>query len=486
MVFQRLLRGGKMKKTSIRLFMILFFLGCFLFPDEKNASFLKVEQPSVKEGKYRLLFNLNQIEAIINTYNLQGVNGFVEFADSKDLVQARLGKIENGKIVWIPKIFDNEFLLVKFHRSYYKDIVEKIEEKSKKPGFQILLSDAKTQVVLKGFEITFCEMPDLIVELSYPVKISSGLPLKDEIAITVKNNGALAAKGFELDLVISRDKNIPLQKASASELFQEDGLLKNGRITIDHLDPGEKKSIQLSEPVMIPQNTPPGKYYLSAVIDPGNVIDEFNEDNNIFMGFMIVEYKEPKKIILELINTEIKFNPSTYGLQVVNNDIILSDGKDWRKCRIKAYLYQFTHVGWKDHHWEISTLERGVWEIYGGQFCKTGGKAKELKITVNVRGGSKIALPISFSLILPKTEIIYEPSTKKMKATSFGNQIIYIPFWKVCKVSSHIYQFTNNIWTDFYLEVNTQEKKAYRVTNGHFCKSGGTQESLPIQVKIEE
>jgi len=302
----------------------------------------------------------------------------------------------------------------------------------------------------------------------------------------VKNNGALAADRFDLDLVISRDKQIPLKKASYSELFQEDVLLKNGRINIDHLDPGEKKLIQLNEPVMIPQNTPPGKYYLSALIDPGNTIDEFNEENNVFVGFMLVEYKEPKKIILELINTEIKFNPSTYGLQVVNNNIVFSDGKDWRKCRIKAYLYQFTHVGWKDYHWEISTLERGVWEVSGGQFCKTGGKATELKIKVNVRGGSKIALPISFSLILPKTEIIYEPSTKKMQATSFGNQIIYIPFWKVCKVSSHLYQFTNNIWKDFYIEVNTQEKKVYRVTNGNFCKAGGTQEFLPIQVKIEE
>lgn len=475
-----------MKKTFIRISMMLLFLGCFLFSDEKNASFLKIEQPSVKEGKYRLLINLNQIETIISDYKLQGINGFVEFADSNDLVQARLGKIVNGKINWIHKIVDNEFLLVKFHRSYYKDIVQKLEGKAKKPGFQILLSDAETQVVLKGYEITFCEMPDLIVELTYPVKIASGQPLKDEIVITVKNNGALAADAFDLDLIISRDKQIPVKKASYSELFQEDVLLKNGRINIDHLDPGEKKSVQLTEPVMIPQNTPPGKYYLGAVIDPGNIIDEFNEENNIFAGFMLVEFKEPKKIILELINTEIKFNPSTYGLQVVNNNIVFSDGKDWRKCRIKAYLYQFTHVGWKDYHWEISTLEKGVWEISGGQFCKTGGKAKELKIKVNVRGGSKIALPISFSLILPKTEIIYEPSTKKMRATSFGNQIIYIPFWKVCKVSSHLYQFTNNIWKDFYIEVNTQEKKAYRVTNGNFCKAGGTQESLPIQVKIEE
>lgn len=475
-----------MRKYVSVLLLVVFFLGSFLFSDNNNATFLKLEQPSVKEGKYRLLINLNHIEAIISNYNLQGLDGFVEFADSTDLVQARLGKIENGKVRWLHKIVDHEFLLVKFHRTYYKDIMEKLEAKSKKPGFQILLSDSRTQVVLKGYEITFCKMPDLVVELTYPVKIASGQPLKEEIIITIKNNGALAADNFDLDLVLSRDKQVPLQKAPYSEIFQDDVLLKNGRKNIDHLKPGEKKSIKLTEPVMIPKNTPPGKYYLSAVIDSGNTINEFNEENNIFLGFILVEFKEPKKIILELIDTVIKFNPSTYDLQIVNNDIVFSNGKDWRKCRIKAYLYQITHVGWKDIHWEISTLEKGVWEITGGQFCKTGGKARELKIKVNVRGGSKIALPISFKLLLPKIQIIYEPGTKKMQALSFGNQIIYVPFWKVCKVSSHLYQFSNSIWKNFFIEVNTQEKKVYRVTNGNFCKAGGTQEPIPIQVKIEE
>jgi hypothetical protein len=68
----------------------------------------------------------------------------------------------------------------------------------------------------------------------------------------------------------------------------------------------------------------------------------------------------------------------------------------------------------------------------------------------------------------------------------FGNQIIYVPFWKVCKISSHIYQFRHEIWTGFFLEVNTQEKTAYKVTNGDFCKAGGTQEPLNINIQIEE
>ncbi|MCK4834985.1 MAG: hypothetical protein KAT17_00020, partial [Candidatus Aminicenantes bacterium] len=360
------------------------------------------------------------------------------------------------------------------------------EPKSMEPGYQILLSDANTQVVLKGYKITFCELPDLIVDLTYPVKIVPGQALKEDLSITVKNNGALMAKNFDLDLILSKDQHVPLKKAPYMEVFQEDGLLKNGRKTISLLKPGEKQIMRLADPVIIPKNIPPGKYYLSAIIDSGNAIKEFNENNNIFMGFIIVNVREPRKITLDLVNTELIFEPSSYGLQILSHGIMLSDGKDWRKCRIKAYLYQIKHVGWKDIHWEINTIDRGVWEISGAQFCKTGGKAAEMKIKMEVSGGSKFTLPARFKLSLPKTKIIYEPATKKMSALSSGNQIIYIPFWKVCKLGPQIYQFKNAIWKNFFIEVNTQEKKVYRVSNGHFCKAGGTMEPIPIEVMVEE
>ena len=476
-----------MKKWLSLAIATTLFMGSWLISQETEINFLNVKKPSsAKEGKYTLFIDLNQAEKIISDYGLKGVSGYVEFADAKDLVQARLGKIENGTIRWLHKIVDNQFLSVKFHRSYYKEITEKIETKEMDPGYQIIISDTATQVILKGYKITFCELPDLQVDLIYPVKIASGQALQDDLSITVSNKGALVAENIDLDLILSKDKQVPLQKAPGSVGFQDDGLLKNGRITIPRVQPGEKQTIQLSQPVIIPEDTPPGKYNLCALIDSGNTIKEFNESNNIFIGFVIIGVKEPAKITLNLEKTELVFEPASYGLKIIGNGVVISDGKEWRKCRMKAYLYQIKHVGWKDIHWEINTLERAVWEINSAEFCKTGGKARELGIKTEVSGGSKFTLPTRFKLLLPSTKITYEPETKKMHALASGTQIIYIPFWKVCRVGPHLYQFLNTIWKDFFIEVNTQEKKVYRVTGGQFCKAGGTQDPLSIEVLVDD
>jgi len=243
--------------------------------------------------------------------------------------------------------------------------------------------------------------------------------------------------------------------------------------------------LQLKNPLTIPNDIPPGKYNLCAIIDSENKVDELNEKNNVFIGFIIIDFQDPKRITLELSDTKLVFDPLSYGLNIISHGLILSDGKDWRKCRMKAYLYQLMHVGWKNLHWEINTVDKGIWEIKNAQFCKTGGNDKELGIKMSVKGGSKLSLPSKFILYLPKTKIDYEPAIRKLSGITFGKQIIYIPFWKVCKVGAHLYHFKYAIWKDFFLEVNIQEKVVYRVTNGNFCRVGGTQEPLEIKVLIE-
>jgi hypothetical protein len=476
-----------MKRFYLLSLLIILALPLFL-RSQGSIYYLRIDRTTdISEGKYSLLIDMKQINNILSQTDLQNIKAYIEFADANDLVKARLGTIENGKVSWSQKIIDDQFLLVKFHRSYYKEIVEKLEENAISPGYQILLSDIKNQTVLEGFKITFCRLPDLGIDVTYPVKIAPGQLLNQEIAITIKNTGALEAKDFQVELILSGDKEIPSQKTAFSEHYSEDCLLKNGLINITSLNPGESRLLNFNDPISIPRDTPPGKYYLFALIDSGKKINEFDEKNNVFQGFILVDYKEPKKISLLMKNTVLEFEPLTYALRISSQGIPLSDGKDWRKCRMKAYLFQIKHIGWQNNHWEINTLGRaGVWEITGAEFCKTGGKEKELEIKIAVTGGSKIALPSKIKLFLPETTLEYQPGTRKLNALMFGNQIIYVPFWKVCKISSHIYQFRHEIWTGFFLEVNTQEKTAYKVTNGDFCKAGGTQEPLNINIQIEE
>ena len=80
--------------------------------------------------------------------------------------------------------------------------------------------------------------------------------------------------------------------------------------------------------------------------------------------------------------------------------MILSDGKDWKLCKMKPHVYQIKHVSWSDFFWEIDTYEKAVWEIKGVDFCKKGGKGRELGIKVKVEGGSLLIPPSRFTLKL--------------------------------------------------------------------------------------
>jgi len=453
---------------------------------QTGVQYVSIQEPggSPKE-KNRLLIDHNQVEIMIGEFVVEGVNAHIEFADQTDLVQARLGTIADGRIKWAHKVVDDRFLLVKFHKTYYEEIMRKMETQSLRPGYQILLSDTNTQTVIKGYEITFAKLPDLQVDMSYPVKASIGVPLRENFSVTVTNNGAAEAKNIRVVLLLSADENIPVVLPEVTEAFQEDMLLPNGEFIIESLPATRQVRLDYSTPPVFAQDTPPGNYYLAARVDPDNRIRELNKENNVFKGFIILTLPEPERIILELPDCELLFNPTTYGLQIVSHGLLLSDGKDWRKCRMKAYMFQIMHVGWQDFHWEINTLDRAVWQVTGAEFCKTGGKGQELDIDVAVKGGSKIALPQQVRLRLPTTRIEYRPATKKLTALTAGNQIIYVPFWKVCRVSPLVYQFSHAVWEDYFLEINAQEKQAYRVTGGNFCRAGGTQESLDFPVSIE-
>lgn len=480
-----LFEGGDIMKKLCLLLVIVILITVTSITGNTEIKLLQIKQPDISKGKYRLLVNLNHIEAIISEYGIEGITANIDFADSTDLVQARFGKITNGTIKWIHKIEDDNFLLIKFHKKYYKTIAQKINDKEIHTGYQIILSNPKTNVVLKSYKITFADFADLAIELKYPVKVEPGQKLQHDISITIENKGAAAAREFNIDFVLSKDNHVPVKMASYSKNFQEDALLENGREKISELKPTEKNTLQLKNALTIPSDILPGKYNFCAIIDSGNTIKELNENNNIFIGFIIIDIKEPKRITLDLTDTKLVYNPLDYGLTIVSHGIILSDGKDWRKCRMRPYLYQIMHVGWKNLHWEINTVDRGVWEIRGAQFCKSGGSDKELKIKMNIKGGSKLSLPSRFTLFLPKTKIDYEPAIRKLSGISFGKQIVYIPFWKVCKVGTNLYHFKYAMWKNFFLEVNIQEKAVYRVTNGNFCRAGGTQEPLGIKVLVE-
>lgn len=122
--------------------------------------------------------------------------------------------------------------------------------------------------------------PDLLIKIACPHVATAGQELGTSIKVRVRNRGDVTATNFNVDLVLSTDTTIPVQFATYSPNFSEDVLLKGGREKIDQLLPGETKTVTLYGTNKIPSDTPSGIYYLGAVVDPGKVVSELNEQNN--------------------------------------------------------------------------------------------------------------------------------------------------------------------------------------------------------------
>ncbi|UCH95315.1 MAG: hypothetical protein JSV88_00330 [Candidatus Aminicenantes bacterium] len=465
------------------IFLIVFVLGIFLLSTQINAQgclkLLKIEEPA--RGKNRLNLMVEHAKAIVAAFNLEGVSADIQFADLEGNVLATLGKVKNGSIKWDHKIVDGTFLQVKFKKSHYAMILEKVKEKSLKPGFRLQLTTAE------GCEITFMELPDLAARMKYPIKAAPGAALAKEVSITLENKGTVEARNFNVELVISSDLQIPIQPAAYSENFQEDALLEGGQGTVAAIKPGESLTISLPGTLKIPADTLPGKYYLAAVADPGNKIEELDEENNKDTGFIMIEVPEPKMLTLEIPDAHLVYQPTGFSLKILAQGAALSDGKDWRKCTIRPYIHQFKNATWEDFFWEVETMDRSVWRVKGIKFCQKGGTAKEIKMPVEVKGGSSTTPPARFTLRFSDTRLEYEPAAGKFRIMAFGDQIAHASLWRIFKLKSHLYQLKHLTWSDFYWEVDTFKNEVRQVTGGNFGQTGvgGTVKVLDIKLNLE-
>jgi hypothetical protein len=200
----------------------------------------------------------------------------------------------------------------------------------------------------------------------------------------------------------------------------------------------------------------------------------------------MIDIPEPAAFEVQLPDTVLQFEPIGFGFKIVCLDTVLSDGKDWKLCKMQPNIYQIKHVSWKDFYWEIDTYDRTVWEVTGVDFCRKGGKARDLKIKVEVAGGSLINPPSQFRLKLADTRLRFEPATKKFALLTYGKPIFHLPFWWVCKRESFLYQMRYVLWQDFFWQVDIFRKEADRVSGGKFCSAEGSAAKLPLTVTVEK
>lgn len=149
-----------------------------------------------------------------------------------------------------------------------------------------LLAQAKKQLKQKTTDISrrppvLLRLPDLVVYMKCPVKAYRGIPIKKILKVFVKNQGVKVANNFFVEVVLSKNATIPVQKATYSPNFSDDVLLKGGRAKISTLNPGKTISVNFNGSLRIPLDAPLGIRYLGAVVDPDKIITELKEGNNV-------------------------------------------------------------------------------------------------------------------------------------------------------------------------------------------------------------
>lgn len=473
------------KRISMSLFWLVMLYG--LLAGEEIARVLAMEiRGDTGPAKNTLWVNLGQLQALSSELAAAVPTADIALLNRQDRILANFGSIRKGKCKWDHKTVRDRFLTVNFAANDYSQLASGIRSRSAMPGFQLAVLDSKLKTVIQSIPVVFWDMADLAVQLNYPVNAVPGQSLRQEVTVQLENRGSIAARDIQLDVVISRDNQIQWRGAGAAATTGDDVPLENGRETIPLLEAGQQITVQFSGALKIPENTVPGKQYLAVVADADGRIDELSKENNIHTGFIILTVPEPKAFVMSLPETVLHFEPATYGFKILAHDVILSDGKDWKLCKMKPNIYQIKHVSWSDIFWEIDTYERAVWEIRGVDFCKKGGKARDLGIKVNVEGGSLLIPPSHFTIKLTATQLRFEPGSKKFTLSAFDKPIFHLPFWWVCKRESYLYQVRFVLWKDYFWQVDTFKKEAGSISGGKFCSGEGAFEPLSAPIAVEQ
>lgn len=451
---------------------------------QENVKVLAMEAAEA-DGKDVLRVSIPHLEELAGELTSGLLAADLRLLDKQDRVLAALGTLRKGKLKWEHKAVQGRFLAVRFAPADAAALAEALRAGNPRPGIRLAACDDKSGAVMQATAVTLRDFPDVAVQLNYPVSAQPGEDLGPGVTVTVENKGGVAARDIRLEMVLSGDDQVPRKPAAEAPGYAEDALLPGGRETIAVLEPKQQLTVRFPGRLQIPGDTPPGKHYLAVVADPEDRVSELSEENNVGTGFIMISVPAPAAFTVEMPETQLRFTPADYGFEIRCGDTLLSDGKDWKLCRMKPSVYQIQHVSWSGVFWEVDTMSREVYEISGAAFCKKGGADRDTGIRVEVSGGSMTAPPASFTLKLAKTQLRYEPESKKFQLLAYGRPIFHVPFWWFCRRESYLYQFRYAPWEKYFLQVDTLKKEASLISGGKFCSAEGEAQPLPWVVKVE-
>jgi hypothetical protein len=154
---------------------------------------------------------------------------------------------------------------------------------------------------------------DLTVQIMQcPGVVKSGQDLGSGFQVVGQSTFASALNNVAVDIVLTSNPTYPapVPYAVYSPNYSSGVLLKGGREHISFTGPGSL-NVKLNGTNTIPIDTPPGYYYLGAVIDAGNKTAESNERNNV--AFCRIKVEASQTLLPDLVVTGFAYTGSPAG-----------------------------------------------------------------------------------------------------------------------------------------------------------------------------
>jgi hypothetical protein len=214
---------------------------------------------------------------------------------------------------------------------------------------------------------------DLTPVVEGPTKVAAGDSIS--LKVIVKNEGFGTAPGtaevdyhnaYMVDLVLSSNFDIPVKWAvqpvyagKTKDDFVDDMLMLGGRISNTQSIAPKSQSIYTLT-TYIPKKTSPGIYYLGAVADPGKVVTESNENNNIFR--LKIEILPPEPMVVKPpVGTPTWIMPYGVGGTTLNKikPTGLTDYTDWMSGQTMFNAPFAGSLGFR-HGYSNNILTKGI------------------------------------------------------------------------------------------------------------------------------
>jgi hypothetical protein len=154
---------------------------------------------------------------------------------------------------------------------------------------------------------------DLTIQIMQcPGTVKAGQDLGSGFQVVSQSTFASALTDIAVDIILTSNPTYPspVPFAVYKPNYSDGVLLKGGREHISFTGPGSV-NVKLNGTNTIPIDTPPGNYYLGAVIDAGNKVSESNERNNV--AFCQIKVETPQVLLPDLVVTGFAYTGSPSG-----------------------------------------------------------------------------------------------------------------------------------------------------------------------------